>query len=52
MRESVYDYMPKKNGFVETLIGGFQMYDEICEAIKADSDIVEFLKRNNRELLS
>ena len=43
-RELSSDYMPKKNGSVETLIGGFQMYDEICEAIKADSEIVELFK--------
>ena len=43
-RELSSDYMPKKNGSVETLIGGFQMYDEICEAIKATPEIVELFK--------
>jgi hypothetical protein len=43
-RELSSDYMPKKNGSVETLIGGFQMYDEICEAIKANPEIVELFK--------
>ncbi|MCM1215528.1 MAG: EVE domain-containing protein [Lachnospiraceae bacterium] len=33
------EHMPKKNGSVESLIGGFQMYDEICNVIKADPDI-------------
>ena len=38
-KELSSDYTPKRNGSVESLIGGKQMYDEICEAIKADSDI-------------
>ena len=38
-KELSSDYMPKRNGSVESLVGGNQMYDEICEAIKADSDI-------------
>lgn len=38
-KELSSDYMPKRNGTVESLIGGNQMYDEICEAIKADPDI-------------
>ncbi len=36
-KELSSDYMPKRNGSVESLIGGNQMYDEICEAVKADS---------------
>lgn len=43
-RELSSDYMPKKNGSVESLIGGFKMYDEICEAVKADNDIRELIK--------
>ena len=38
-KELSSDYMPKRNGSVESLVGGNQMYDEICEAIKADPDI-------------
>lgn len=38
-KELSSDYMPKRNGSVESLIGGNRMYDEICEAIKADPDI-------------
>ena len=38
-KELASDYMPKRNGSIESLIGGYQMYDEICEAIKADPDI-------------
>ena len=33
------DYKPKKNGSVENLIGGFQLYDEICSVIAADESI-------------
>lgn len=42
--ELSFDYMPKRNGSVDSLIGGNQMYDEICEAIKADPDIRELLR--------
>ena len=38
-KELSSDYMPKRNGSVESRVGGNQMYDEICEAIKADPDI-------------
>lgn len=38
-KELSSNYLPKKNGSVESLIGGFKMYDEICEAIKTDPDI-------------
>ena len=38
-KELSYDYMPRKNGSVESLIRGKQLYDEINQAIKADSDI-------------
>lgn len=42
-KELSSDYMPKRNSSVESLIGGFQMYDEICNAIKTDSDIKTLL---------
>lgn len=38
-KELSYDYMPRKNGSVESLIRGKQLYDEINQAIKADPDI-------------
>lgn len=37
------DYMPKRNGSVETMIGGYAMYDEICEAVSQDEDIRNLL---------
>lgn len=39
------DYMPKRNGSVDSLIGGFKMYDEICEAIVADESIKEMIRK-------
>ena len=40
------DFKPKKNGSVESLIGGYKIYDEICEAIKADSELVDLIKNS------
>lgn len=36
-------YKPKKNGSVETMIGGFKLYDEICEVIQQDKSFREML---------
>ena len=38
------DYNPKRNGSVETMVNGFKMYDEICSAIKEDSEITTMLQ--------
>lgn len=38
------DYRPKRNGSVDSMIGGFEMYDEICKAIASDPDIPEMVK--------
>lgn len=38
------DYKPKRNGSVETMIGGFAMYDEICEALQQDAEIRRMLQ--------
>ena len=43
-KELSSDYIPKKNGSTETLIGGFKMYDEIREAIKADTEITSMVR--------
>lgn len=37
------DYKPKRNGSVETMIGGFAMYDEICAVIQRDDEIRKLL---------
>lgn len=42
--ELASDYKPKRNGSVDSMIGGFQMYDEICDAIVADPDIPDMVK--------
>lgn len=39
--ELSYEYRPKRNGSVGSLIGGFQMYDEICTVISDDSELVK-----------
>ncbi len=39
------EYMPKRNGLVDSLIGGYHMYDEICEAIKKDADLKNMLQQ-------
>lgn len=39
------DYMPKKNGSVENLIGGFKMYDEICKEIACDNSLKEMIQK-------
>ena len=33
------DYRPKKNGSVDSMTGGFQLYDEMCSAIMKDESI-------------
>ena len=38
------DYIPRKNGSSDSMIGGFKMYDEICEAVKLDDDICKMLQ--------
>lgn len=43
-KELSSDYMPRRNGSAENLIGGMQMYDEICKAIKSDPDIPGMLR--------
>lgn len=37
------DYKAKRNGSVETMIGGFVMYDEICAVIQQDAEIKKLL---------
>ena len=37
-------YLPKKNGAAETMVGGFKMYDEICEILKRDAELRQVLE--------
>lgn len=38
------DYSPKANGSVETMLGGFRMYDEICAEISKDAELCDMLR--------
>lgn len=38
------DYRPKRNGSVDTFTGGFEMYNEINEAICGDAELVNMLR--------
>lgn len=38
------DYRPKRNGSVESLIGGYQMYNEICKVINEDAELVDLFQ--------
>ena len=38
------DYRPKRNGSVESMLGGFRMYDEICQAVTADKGIKDMIQ--------
>lgn len=43
-RELSSDYMPKKNSSAENVVEGFKMYDEICNAIKADTELTSIIQ--------
>ena len=38
------DYRAKRDGSVDAMIGGFRMYDEICQAIQNDEELVKLIK--------
>ena len=38
------EYRPKRNGSVESLIGGFKMYDEVCKVISEDAGVTEMFR--------
>lgn len=38
------NYKPKRNGSIDSLIGGFAMYDELCKAISGDEEILSMVK--------
>src|SRR5699024_10330958 len=38
------DYRPKRKGSVESMLGGFRMYDEICQAVTADKGIKDMIQ--------
>ena len=39
------DYMPKRTGSVDSMIGGFQMYDEICKTVVSDESLKNMIKK-------
>lgn len=39
------DFIPRRTGTTDNLIQGFRMYDEICEAVKADPSIREMIEK-------
>lgn len=43
--ELTADYMPKRNGSVDSLIGGFQMYDEICKVVASDESLRDMIQK-------
>lgn len=38
------EYRPKRNGSVDSMIGGYKMYDEICEAIVTNKEIPDMVR--------
>lgn len=36
-------YKPKRNGSIDSLIGGIQLYDDICQAIQGDANLKSIL---------
>ena len=38
------DYKPKANGSVESLIGGYRMYDEICAELVKDTELLNLVQ--------
>ena len=37
------DYKPKANGSVDSMIGGFKLYSDICDQIKDDKKLIDLL---------
>ncbi|MBR0157440.1 MAG: EVE domain-containing protein [Clostridia bacterium] len=42
-KELSYDFTPRRTGSADNLVHGFRMYNEICEAVKADPSIREMI---------
>lgn len=38
------DYIPRRDGSVDTMIGGFKMCDEICQEIAKDDDLLKLVQ--------
>ncbi|MBR3382829.1 MAG: EVE domain-containing protein [Clostridia bacterium] len=44
-KELASDYAPRRTGSTDNIIHGFRMYDEICEAVKADPSIRDMIEK-------
>lgn len=44
-KELSSDFTPRRTGSADNLVHGFRMYNEICEAVKADSTIREMISK-------
>ena len=42
-KELSADFIPKRNGSVENVIESFKVFDEICDVIKADSELCKMI---------
>lgn len=38
------NYKAKRDGSVDTMVGGFRMYDEICQVVQQDVELADMLK--------
>lgn len=38
------DFKPRKNGSADNVISGYKMYDEICDYVKTDDELMEMVK--------
>ena len=43
------DHQPKANGSAESMIAGFNLYDDICEVVKADTRIRDMINRHKTD---
>ena len=44
-KELSSDFIPRRTGSTDNLVHGFRMYDEICEAVKADPSIRDMIEK-------
>lgn len=42
-KEPDNSYLPNKNGTAETMVGGYKMYDEICEILNRDAELRQMI---------
>lgn len=42
-------YKPKRNGSIDSMIGGIQLYDDVCEAVRGDATLKSMLMSMNED---